>query len=498
MRIRGKLLLWALMIVLLSAPCALSEAAPVPAGTLRALLIGCDRFLSKEDTWPAAENNLRILSDALAMDERGYALIRSLSGVIATREAFQNAVLSTFQNAKENDVSLLYISTHGVFEDGISTAEAALLLSDGKTEERLDAPFLQQVLDQVPGVKVVILDACNSGAMIGKGLSGGADRIFLSGKDYKVLCSAGGSEASWYFQHGTQEAVGGASYFATVLSCGLGLKGDYGADRNADGKITLREAGDYLLQNYAASTPQVYPEDDRDFVLFSYDPLRVSPVEQAVTDITFEETLLTAGECQVTFSFTVQRQVELYYQIVYHQDGLWQFDSAQHFLDGEQADGTVLPGRKQRTLSLDTGGSDAYGYAIVQLITLENGRPEFQGARLICVRPDNGEIQLNVLTGASFVPELGQELAILVQHDRPCGLTVNILDENGMLVRRLCYDSPSRPQQLIPAGSTFYWDGKTNSGEWAAEGTYTVQVKTRLNSRVVTCESAPFSLFTLY
>jgi hypothetical protein len=63
---------------------------------------------------------------------------------------------------------------------------------------------------------------------------------------------------------------------------------------------------------------------------------RAWAVTQAITDLTFEDTLLTAGQSEVTFSFTVQRQVELYYQIVYHRDGGWQFDQAQHYLDGEQ------------------------------------------------------------------------------------------------------------------------------------------------------------------
>ena len=496
MRTRGKWLVWALLALLLAPSLRAFAQEQAPRGRMRALLIGCDHFLTKEDTWPAADSNLRMLSDALAADRRGYALIRSLSGVIGTREAFSDAVLSAFQSAEEGDTSVLYIGTHGVFEDGLSVDEAALLLSDGKTEERLDAPFLKRVLDQIPGTKVVILDACNSGALIGKGLSGGADRYYFTGENYKILCSAGGSEASWYFQHGTRETVGGASYFAAVLSCGLGLKGDHGADRNADGEITFAEACAYLRDNYAASTPQSYPENDGDFVLFSYDPLLPHAVDQAVTDITFEETLLTAGESQVTFSFTVQRRVELYYQIVYHRDGQWQFEEAQHFLDGEQADGTVLPGRKMRTLSLNTAGADAYGYAIVQLITLEDGRPEFQGARLICVRPDGGEISLNVLTDASFFPALGQEMAILVQHDRPCGLTVNILDETGALARRLCYDTPTRPQQLVPTGSTFYWDGKTASGECAGEGAYSVQVKTRIGGQTFTAQSAPFFLFS--
>ena len=473
---------------------AAEEIIPAKQGKMRALLIGCDHFVTKEDTWPAAEQNVRMLSDVLMADERRYSLIRSYSDSIATEDAFESAVLNAFQNAGEEDISLLYISTHGVLEMEDGRTKAGLLLSDGTEENVLDAETLQDTLDLVPGLKVVILDACNSGAIIGKGLSGGADRCYLTGDKYKVLCSAGGSEASWYFQHGSEAAAGGASYFATVLSNGLGARGDHAADQNADGEITLRETYLFLLDNYAASTVQAYPQFDDDFVIFSYDHNRPWKIEKAVTDITFEETLLTAGQTAVTFSFTVQRQVEVYYQIVYHQNGEWQFEKAQHFLDGEQADGTVLPGRKQRTISLNTIGQEAYGYVIVQLITREEGMPVFQGARLLCVQPENGEIHLRSVTASSFVPALGQELPILIEHDMPCGLTVNILNENGKAVRKLCYETPSRPQQLTPSGSTFYWDGRKNNGEWADEGLYTVQVKVRMNGVTYQCQSEPFQL----
>ena len=485
----------ALLCLLLILPWGAAGKQPEgpPRRGMRALLVGCDHFITQPDTWPSADHNLQLLGDTLLRDSRRYALIRSYSDSISSVEAFQRAVENTFQGAGEEDISLLYISTHGLLEEEGPSAVAALLLSDGYTEEKLEAAALQQILDRVPGRKVVILDACNSGAFIGKGLSGGAERAFFCGEQYKVLCSAGGSEASWYWQ-GADASTGGASYFATVLADGLGDAGGHAADANVDGQVTLREIYDYLWDNYAVSTPQVYPQHDEDFVIYAYDAARTRPVRKAVTDITFEDTLLPAGRSQVKFSFTVQRQTELYYQVVYHQDGAWQFAQAQHFLDGEQADGTVLPGRKMRTLALDTTGEDAFGYAIIQLITMEDERPVLQGARLLCVQPEEGEVQLRVMTDAAFLPAAGQELCILAQHDVPCGLTVAIVNEEGRVVRRLAYDQPSRPQQLIPAASSFYWDGKTAAGDMAPPGRYTVRVRVRLGENTFLCESPPFEL----
>ena len=219
------LCIFALLLPLCPARGLENEAFTPTPPRLRALLIGCDHFISQPDTWPAADNNLRLLSDTLITDSRRYALIRSYSGSIASVSALEEAVESAFQNAQEKDVSLIYIATHGVFNEEASTAQAALLLSDGQEEALLSAPELQDMLDKIAGTKVLILDACNSGAFIGKGLSGGADRVYFTGPQYKVLCSAGGSEASWYYQGGG-DAASGVSYFATVLSQGLGAQGN--------------------------------------------------------------------------------------------------------------------------------------------------------------------------------------------------------------------------------------------------------------------------------
>lgn len=490
-RIAGWLM--AVLLCVLSLTGALGQEAaeaPEEQAVFRALLVGCDHFLSQVDTGTAATHNVQIVGDALLRDGR-YALIRSCAGGVSSPDRLAESIWETFEDAKEQDTSLLYISTHGQFEgEEASNASAALILSDGAEENKLYAAQLEEMLNRVPGNKILILDACNSGAFIGKGLSGGADRVCFLGPKYHVLCSAGGSEASWYFQGAKDVSSAGASYFATVLADGLGR----GADANQDGTVTLNEIYAHLLENYAASTPQMYPQNDGVFPFFQYSDAEETERQKAVTGLTFEDTLLTAGQSRVAFSFTVHREVELYYQVIYHENGVWQFEQAQHFQDGEGDGGTVLPGRKARTLKLDTGLEDAFGYVMIQLFTLEEGRPVFQGARLLCVQPGEGEAQLHVAVDPAFLPDIGQELCILAQHDVPCALSVSILNQEGRVVRRLAYDVPSRPQQLTPNASSFYWDGRIQTGEAAPAGFYTVQVRVRLGEKVFLSESAPVEL----
>ena len=460
---------------------------------LRALLIGCDHFLSQADTSPAAENNVELLARALLTDSRGYTLVRTLPNTISSEAQMAQALRETFGDAEEGDISLLYISTHGVYTEGDPCGSAALLLSDGIREELLTARALKAMLDAVPGKKLLILDACHSGAFIGKGMSASSGAPLFCEQDYRVLCSAGGSEASWYWQ-GSDAVSGGASYFATVLGEALGVHGSYPADRNADGDVTLAEVYDYIRENYAASTPQVYPQREERFTVLRYDPARLTTPGDTVTDITFDDTLLPAGQREVSFTFTVHRPCRLYYQLVYHENGVWQFSTAQHILDAEQPDGQTLPGRKARTLCLDTGQEDNFGYAMLQFVAVEDGTPSLQGARLLCVPPASGDVSLSVTTGGAFCPEAGGEAAIQVLHDKPCGLTVSVRNAKGETVRYLSYETPSRPQQLTPAGSTFYWDGRDSGERLCPPGRYTVLVQVRIGETVYTAESEPFQL----
>ena len=74
------------------------------------------------------------------------------------------------------------------------------------------------------------------------------------------------------------------------------------------------------------------------------------------------------------------------------------------------------------------------------------------------------------------------------------GASTNTDDAEGAVVRRLGYEEPSRPQQLSPAASTFYWDGRLSTGESAPPGTYTAQVRVRLGEKTFLAESNPFQL----
>ena len=106
--------------------------------------------------------------------------------------------------------------------------------------------------------------------MLGKGVHGPLENVF-QGDDYKVLCSSGGAEESWFWAGETGDGLSsGAGYFSGALVNGITPRGSYGADVNDDGEITLREMINYLLENHGASTPQVYPEED-DFILFTHD-----------------------------------------------------------------------------------------------------------------------------------------------------------------------------------------------------------------------------------
>ena len=109
---------------------------------------------------------------------------------VTSVNALARLIHDTFANADDDDASYLYISTHGEY-DPDSGKEPALLLSDGVSEARLTPQALQKALSGIRGVKVILLDACYSGAFIGKGMRTQPAKLCFLGADYKVLTSSG-------------------------------------------------------------------------------------------------------------------------------------------------------------------------------------------------------------------------------------------------------------------------------------------------------------------
>lgn len=458
--------IWLLVCALV---CGRAWAQPDAPVTRRALLVGCDAFITHENTAPSARMNVERMARMLQSDARGYASIAREDQGIPDREYLENAVQTAFDGADDNDISLIYFCTHGLY-DRISY-EPLLVLSDGKKEDSLSAASLKQMLDAVPGRKILILDACNSGAFIDRGARGNGN--LFTGSEYLVLTSAGAYENSFLW-HDRQ--VAGGSYFAQELCEGL-RTGAF--DLNADGTVTMEEARLGLLEYHGASTAQLYPLQSGE-ALYVYDPARPDTSERPISDLALDSALLTGGEDTLYFSFTVQRPVRVQYQLIYYRGGQWRFDTPQLVEDQENAEGALTPGRKQRAVTLVTEDEAAAGYALLQIVVQEGRYAMLAGSRLISVQPDDGDPGLAVWCGGACDAERGQEASLYVRHAFPCSLTVRILDAEGGLVRRLAYKNSSRPLGERQDGSFFYWDGRDAAGNAVPAGEYTAEITCRV------------------
>ena len=470
----------------------------------RALLIGVDEFVSQPSAYPSSTNNVYAMQEMFQAAAEPLEKILVPDAPVTSVQQLTELIQRVFGGAEAGDVSYLYISTHGLYdpENGV---EPALLLSDGQTENHLTPEELEAAFDGISGTKVLILDACNSGAFIGKGMTEWDEPPCFLGDDFKVITSSGAREESWYWSAGEdakQEERQGAFYFTQALCDALSAGCGYPADQNHDGSITLKELYDYLLLNHAASTPQVYPQNDDDFVIFRYDPSEPLPTgleRSPIMDVTFSDLVLDQDSREITIEYIAMRPVRVAYQLVYRREGRWEFENAQLIYDdserfsafGDQ-EGAVSAGWKQRTLRLDELADDAYGYALVQLVSIDRGKLRVHAGRVLCVLPEEEPPAPTVEISGSFAPETGRELAVFVGHNSPCTLSVAILDEEGQVVERLCHRRSTRPMGL--AGTTLYWDGKQRDGSPTPAGTYRVRAQIHWKGQTLSVESETFEL----
>lgn len=466
----------------------LAPASALGEGVFRALFVACENFLSADSIAPSASNNVRLLSGVFAQAVSPESIFIE-NGTVSSVAALGESIAESFAGADEGDVSLFFLSTHGIYDPARPDDPARLLLSDGVSEDSITASQLAAYLDRVPGTKVVILDACNSGAFIGKGMPVSVVRTMtlpLCKPGYKVITSSGGNEDAFYWNASDEYGLLGSSYFTLALSRGLTQHGQYGADQDRDGDITLRELQDYLLRANGTSTAQFYPEVD-DFVLVSYDP-DADPGARLplVSQFSLGNAILSFDDPTLSFSYTATQPARVSYQIVYHQQGRWMWENAQRILDTtESEDGLVSAGRKERTLSLsvDSLSSDTAGYALLQVIAESTRGPEVFESRLLCVQPIVGNPQLSLYAPLSLILRSGRELVVEARHDFPVSLTLDVFTVGGQRVRRLARSSSSRPISLNPEASLFYWDGKDELGRYVPAGQYALKLSTRVGGR---------------
>lgn len=480
-----------LLLVFLLPPATRAGVLQARAPRLRALLIGCDRFVSQPDTYPAAESNVRLLSEAFNADVRGYLSIRTAVNAIADEDAFLALVKEAFAGAVKGDLSLVYIGTHGLL-DADDPESFRMLLSDGSKEIGLVPQTLFAALDAVSGKKIIIADACNSGAMIGKGMSDVRVRPTGLGGDTIVLTSAGGSEPSFLWSSGGETLQGGG-YFAAALASGISEASGYSADGNKDGSVSCLELHAYLLRSYAASTPQIYPASSTE-EFFRCPPAPGGQGLRTVTDLTPDDGVLTGVDRELGFSYTLNHEARVFYHLVYDREGAWDFANPQVIPEKTEGNGASAPGRKRRSLFLEDADGTSYGYVLFFISVSQGDGTVPQASALIRVQPAQGDPALGVEVTERFEPLRGEEAAIRVYHDFPCRLTLEILDGEGTRVSRLKTEEATRPQRLKGGGSVAYWDGTDAYGHQAPEGEYRVAVRAWAGEQEYAATSGPFSL----
>jgi hypothetical protein len=265
---------------------------PAPARH-RALLIGEHLYASDVNSVRKGSvntvYNLESLLNTVTYD--GGVKCETTVELDLTRDGFLQAISDAFSGAKEDDVSILYVSAHGYFRDGMSI----LQMIDGS---EIPACDLERALRKIPGTIVLLVDCCDSGGFIGTygetdGFASGVVAAFsgeaapFGGSKYKVLASASLMQDSYRIGYGDNgDESGTATAFARALCDGSGWdmddqrKGALSADTDYSGQVTLWETYLYTSRRVHwylsvagdgayAQDVQVYPKGDN-FVLFDW------------------------------------------------------------------------------------------------------------------------------------------------------------------------------------------------------------------------------------
>jgi len=466
--------------------CLLFCASAQARGDLRALLIGCDDFLTHEDTYPAAALNVQRVHTVLESDSRGYKSIISVPDGVGSIRELAACIRSAFEGVQDGDISILYICTHGLMDR--VTLTPSLVLSDGSTEAGLTPILLRLMLDGLPGTCVLLLDACNSGAFIGKGFSSVELDNPFRGSYYKVLTSASASENSILWNDLTGSA--GGSYFASELCDGLAGRG---FDSNVDGVITLSELYQGLTESHGASTVQIYPQQD-DTPIYCYDAGTTLTRERPLGDITVDDAVLESAADTLRFSYTLFRSARVEYQLVSYSGGQWHFESHVVIADDENGGAALSPGRKERELSLSSSLSSSSGYVLLQIIVREGRHAVIAGTRLITVQKSDTDPLLNIGCADVFSAYGGNELAVHISHAVPCTLTVSVRSEDGTLIRRLCVSASTRPLG-DETQTVLWWDGRDAKGALVPAGIYQISAVASAGGQKYTAYSDPVTVF---
>ena len=248
----------------------------------RAVVVG-QRYRGTSSELTGTVNDARGIESVLKnFTKTSYSVTRYTD---LTASGILSAISSKFANADSNDVSLFYYSGHGLLSNYYSS-----LGSLCGTSGYVSPAQLRSSLDQIKGNKIIIIDACHSGNMIGAGNNretiltakeakaatndfvntfiaefAVADKSGsnLADSGYYVICAARYDESSYETTfNGTRAGIftmyfTKASGWDMLSNSKISMRGD----RNSDNFISIDEAYQYVRKNISTDTQtaQSYP-----------------------------------------------------------------------------------------------------------------------------------------------------------------------------------------------------------------------------------------------
>ena len=350
------------LLILISPFTALTEERPEEGkatGVSRCLVIGYERFVSMPDIAPCSANNAAAMT-ALLTDfvPEVKTVVRRVNGP-GTVKGLEQLIQSTFRESTTEDTCWLYISTHGVAWEEEGQTHLALMLSDGRKEETLDPAVLKDMLDEIPGEKVLVIDACHSGVLL--------DTFGVPG--YRILTSSDAEEESYFWRTGSADDTG-EGYFTAALESALRASTAAQIDPDGNGTVSMREMLERLSALYGASSARGSAEDEEQ-------PLFQLPGEreqgERVQGLAFSRAEREDDALVLPLRFTVEEATRIEYRIVLKRDGAWDFEHSSTLPDQERTGtvrGLLSPGEKERKIRVSADKLGEEGTALVMVVSL--------------------------------------------------------------------------------------------------------------------------------
>ena len=222
-----------------------------PRPVYRALVLGEENYADGR-VREGNRNTTEGIADLLMAQTVEGAAYQVRTQIDSTLDEVIRGISLAFYGATENDVSLLYINCHGDANDSGPFLE----LHDGT---RISPEQLRSLLLEIPGQVVVILDCCQSGTFIGKGVDFTAFDSLSQGSFLVLTSSAAGQDSYRLRFTGGEDEGGVATVLSRSLAEGAGWdlirdkKTQLKADSNGDGVVTFAE-----IYAYAARRVQYY------------------------------------------------------------------------------------------------------------------------------------------------------------------------------------------------------------------------------------------------